>query len=178
MGNSRSKSKGRSDAPGGFAGIPRVVLDHRDYQNLSGGAVKLLVELASQYKGSNNGNLTTAYTILKKRGFKSKGAIARATKELLEARLIMLAREGRFTNPGGVCALYALCWYAIDDCPGKNLSIEPTATPPRKFSLENNKTPGPQHGLGSVHKQGRQTGRDDKGRFLSVHKQGRLTVVT
>ncbi|VUD41041.1 hypothetical protein TDB9533_00405 [Thalassocella blandensis] len=69
---SRQKSKGRSDSNGGFAGIPRIVLKHSHYQNLSGGAVKLLVELASQFRGKNNGDFTVAYGVLKKKGVQLK----------------------------------------------------------------------------------------------------------
>ncbi|NHN36900.1 hypothetical protein G8764_06315 [Pseudomaricurvus alcaniphilus] len=178
MAKSHGKNKGRTDAPGGFAGIPRIVLKHPDYQGLSGGAVKLLIELASQFKGNNNGNLTVAFSILKKRGFNSKSTIARSVKELLSANIIIQTREGRFTNPGGVCNLYALSWLAIDECPGKSLTASPTVTPPRKFSLEFNKTPGPETGPGSVQKQGRCQRRDGRGQYSSVQKQGRLTVVT
>lgn len=169
MARSRSKTKGRSDAPGGYAGIPRIVMDSPDYQNLSGGAVKLLIEFSRQYRGSNNGDLTAAFSVLNQRGFNSKGAISRAIQELKEAGMIIESRPGQFINPCGHCALYALTWSPIDECPTKRLRIEPTTTPPRKFSLDN-RTPGPQHGPGSVHKQGRQRQRNDEGRFLSVHK--------
>jgi hypothetical protein len=118
------------------------VLRHPDYQNLSGNAVKLLVELASQYKGANNGDLTVALNTLKDRGF-SKNTITRRIEELLLSGLVIKTREGRFTNPGGVCALYALAWHAIDECPGKDLTVAPTNTPPRKFSMELSKCPSP-----------------------------------
>ncbi|MEX2326317.1 MAG: hypothetical protein WD558_01175, partial [Pseudomonadales bacterium] len=55
-----------------FAGIPRHVIQHPDYQALSGNAVKLLVDLAFQYRGKNNGDLTTAWHVLKHRGWKSR----------------------------------------------------------------------------------------------------------
>lgn len=153
-------------------------MNHVDYQNLSGGAVKLLLELCRQYRGSNNGDLTVAYSVLRERGFSSKGAICRGVKELIEAGMVMETRPGKFTNPGGRCALYAITWKAIDECVGKDLEINPTVTPPRPFSLESYKNPGPQHGLGSVHKPGRQRARNERGAFVSVHKQGRLRVVT
>lgn len=152
-------------------------MDHPDYQNLSGGAVKLLLEFARQYKGSNNGDLTAAYSVLKARGFNSKKTVSRAVKELKDAEMIMETRAGKFLNPGGHCALYAVTWQAIDECPGKRLDASPTATPPRKFSLEN-KNPSPQCGPGSVHKRGRPRPKNAKGQFSSVHKGGRLWVVT
>jgi len=88
-----------------------------------------------------------------------------------------IAREGRFSNPHGVCALYALSWQPIDECNGK-LEIASTNTPPRKFSLENNKNPRPTIGHGSTSKQGRERERTPQGKYSSTSKQGRLTVVT
>ena len=160
-----------------FAGIPRMVMNNPDYINLKGSAVKLLLELSRQYRGNNNGDLTVAYSVLKHRGFNSKDSIKRACDELLEANLIVRTREGRFSNPGGVCALYALSWLAIDECNGK-LDVKPSIIPPRKFSLENNKTPGPENGLGSSLKSGRQRQRNSKGQYSSSLKSGRFTVVT
>jgi hypothetical protein len=178
MGRKRSKTKSRSDGAGGYGALYRHVWHHPDYHNLSGNAVKLLMDFACQYNGRNNGDLTNAFSVLRARGWRSRTTIKRATAELLEARFIMQTREGRFLNPGGVCALFAITWKSIDDCPGKALSVEPTSAPPRKFSLENSKTPDPEAGHGSIHKRDRQRARDDKGKFLSVHKQDRLRVVT
>ena len=121
-----------------FAGIPRVVIEHPDFQSLSANAKALLIDLAYQYRGKNNGDLTTAETVLKKRGWKSRGTIHRAKKQLLAAELIIETRPGQFTNPGGRCALYALSWASIDECPGKHLESKPTVTPSRSFKLETN----------------------------------------
>lgn len=171
--HSRRKSKGRSSGGAGHGALPRVVWEHPDYCNLSGAAAKLLMDLACQFNGHNNGDLQVAYSVLSKRGWNSRQTISRAVAELLAAKLIVKTREGKFTNPGGYCALYALAWVQIHDC-GDKLEVSPTSTPPRKFSLEAIKTPSPEHGLGSVHKRGRQRPRDDAGRFQSVQKRVRL----
>jgi hypothetical protein len=176
MSRSRQRAKGRTDTDKSFAGIPRRVMDNPDYKNLSGNAVKLLLELARQYKGdriANNGDLTAAWGVLKERGFNSKKTISRAVQELLNARMIVQTRSGRFINPGGRCSLYALSWLPINECPGKDLEVQSTITPPRKFSLENSEIPGPQNGPDSVHKRGRQRVRNEDGTFSSVHKRGR-----
>ena len=162
---------------GGFGALPKIVWNNPDYQHLSGSAAKLLIDFACQFNGRNNGDLTNAFSVLRERGWRSKQTILRATKELLEARLIMQCREGRFSNPGGICALYAISWKAINECPGKQLTVGPTATPPRKFSLEHINSPGPQTGHSSVHKRGRPRARDEAGKYVSVHKRGRLTVI-
>ncbi len=178
MARNRSKAKSRGSGGGGFGALPRVVWEHPDYGNLSGSAAKLLMDLACQYKGNNNGDLTVAHSVLKPRGWTARGTISRAIQELLDSGLVVCTREGRFTNPGGRCALYALAWKPIDDCPGKALTVTPTRTPPRKFSLEAKKTPCPETGQGSVQNVDRQRPRDGKGRYLSVQKQDRLRVVT
>lgn len=116
-----------------FAGIPRAVLLHKDYQNLSGNAVKLLLDLAFQYRGGNNGDLTTAFNVLKVRGWTSRATIDRAKKQLLLNELIKETRPGQFINPGGRCALYALTWAAIDECPGKSLACKASGIAPRSF---------------------------------------------
>lgn len=167
MARSYSKNKDRNES-GGFGGLPRSVWKHPDYKRLSGGAVKLLMELACQYRGKNNGDLTTAYSVLKDRGFNSKDTITRAKNELLAAKLIIQTRQGRFINPGAQCELYALSWKSIDECSGKHLETKPTSTPPRAFSLENtNRNPSPESGPGSYQNLGRQRERDDAGRFVS-----------
>ena len=132
---SRRKIKGRAEK-GTFTLIPHAVMDNRDYVYLSYKSVKLLLDLAYQYRGKNNGDLTAAFSILRQRGWKREATIGAAIKELIAADLIIRTREGYFQNPKSRCALYALTWQPIDDCKGKDLEISPTTSPPRKFSLE------------------------------------------
>jgi hypothetical protein len=106
---------------------------------MSGNAVKLLLALAYQYRGYNNGDLHAAFSIMRKEfGFNSPVTLAKAIKALLNARMIIQTRMHQFMNPGRKCALYALTWQPIDECKGK-LDCKPTITPPRKFSMEQNK---------------------------------------
>jgi hypothetical protein len=150
-----------------FAGIPRIVMESDSYQSLSGGGVKLLLEFAYQFKGHNNGDLTTAWSVLSKRGWRSKDAIKRARDELLQAGLIIVTRSAALANPGGKCALYAVTWLPIDDCPKKSLEVKPTTTPYRQFSIENKEKPRPKNGQGSSLKPVRSRPKDNKGRFIS-----------
>lgn len=104
---------------GGFAGIPRKVMKSADYMSLSGNAVKLLLELASQYKGrkaANNGDLTCAWTILRQRGFNSKATVQRSKSELLQRHLIKEVRKGVAGIDGRrICSLYAVTWQPLDE---------------------------------------------------------------
>lgn len=118
MANSNSKgvnANNRSVYQKSFAGIPRWIMETDDYKGLGGNAVKLLNELSYQYRKYNNGDLTVAWHVLKNRGWKSRTTIERARDELLSVDLIVCTREGRFLNPGGLCALYALRWLPIND---------------------------------------------------------------
>lgn len=118
MALSRERVKGRK-TKGRFLALPVSVVDSQDYKSLSGNAVKLLMALLYQYRGKNNGDLSASYSIMRDMGFVSKDTLQRAKNELLEKQLIIQTREGRFINPGGVCALYALAWLPIDECGGK-----------------------------------------------------------
>jgi len=111
--------KGRKVNAKSYAGIPRVVMESDKFKSLSGSAVKLLLELSYQFRGHNNGDLTTAFTVLRERGWKARGTVDKAKQELLAADLIVCTREGRFMNPGGVCALYGLRWQPIQAHPAK-----------------------------------------------------------
>lgn len=117
--------------------IPHSVMRSSDYKNLSGSAVKLLNALVFQHNGGNNGDLTAAWSVMSRdHGFRSKDTLSRALKELQSAKLILRTRVSLFQNPNNRCALYAVTWLAIDECPGKHLDTKPTNTPVRKFSIE------------------------------------------
>ena len=136
-------AKSITEKPSGqYIAIPHTVMRSADYRNLKGTSVKLLNALAFQYNGRNNGDLTAAWSVMhEQHGFRSKATLTHAIQELLSARLITRTREGYFQNPGGQCALYALNWYAIHECPGKKLELKRTIQPLRKFSMEQNKKP-------------------------------------
>lgn len=165
-----SKSKGRKGSGRGFAAIPRDVIYSKDFSKLRGNAIRLLVLLAAQFKGHNNGDLTASFNCLQELGFSSKGTLSSATDELLKANFLVRTRDGFFSNPGSQCALYALTWLPVNECPGKQLTVSSTKTPPRKFSLEINKKPSPKFGHDSVQESGRARARGSDGKFISVQK--------
>ena len=145
----RTTAKGRAKNRR-FVGIPFSVMDSEGYTGVSGNALKLLLELARQYNGYNNGDLSAAFSVLKPRGWRSKKTLARCLSELMERELIVKTREGWFSNPGGRCALYALTWQRIDECEGKDLELGPTAGPFKCFGLSSSKTPCSKNATGST----------------------------
>ena len=111
---------------------------------------------------------------MERRGWSSKDTLSKAVKDLVDADLTGKTRTGRFMNPGAGCDLYAISWRAIDECVGKDLEVAPTNSPPRKFSFEHFKNPGPERGPSSSQKLGRERQRDTRGRYVSHQKSGRL----
>lgn len=114
MNRSRRKYKGRTDS-GGFFQLPHAVMDSPNFGALSGSAVKLLTALGRQYCGTNNGDLSAAWRIMKPHGWRSRDTLQRAQRELLEAGMIEKTRQGGLHK----CNLFALTWRAVDDCGGK-----------------------------------------------------------
>lgn len=118
---------------GGFTAIPHRVLDSPKFAALSPCATKLLIDLVAQYRGHNNGDLCAATALLKPRGWNSKSSLTKAIKELVDTGFLILTRRGGRHKPN----LYALSFYAIDDCKDKqgfskfdpDLGIKPTVSP-------------------------------------------------
>ena len=111
----RAKGKGRKTS-GTFLLLPHDCIDHNNFVSLSPRAVKLLIDVARQYNGSNNGDLTACWSIMSKRGWTSKDQLGKAIRELLQRGWLVLTRQGRRPK---VASLYALTWKPIDECGGK-----------------------------------------------------------
>lgn len=107
---SRSKHKGTKYSEP-FVGIVRSVFESPAFTALSPFACKLLLELAGQYRGDNNGNLTVAWSIVSQRGWRSRTTLYRAKKELIEAGFAYVTRKGHMPS---VCELLALTWFPLD----------------------------------------------------------------
>ncbi|GAB3366260.1 hypothetical protein GCM10027431_07970 [Lysobacter rhizosphaerae] len=118
----RRKFKGRTSLP--FIAIPREVLDSSEFGDLSPQATKLLMELSRQFRGNNNGDFSAAWKPLSERGWNSPGTLNRAKKELTETGFALVSRQGGKNR----CSLYAMTWWAIDECNGK-LDVAPTHAP-------------------------------------------------
>jgi len=98
-----------------FLALPYVVVNSPKYCSLSPIAVKLLIDLYSQYNGNNNGDLAYAFSLMKPRGWKSKATLQKAKNELLAAGFIEQTRQGG----RNWCSLFSVTWRATDDCKGK-----------------------------------------------------------
>jgi hypothetical protein len=105
----------RSRDPGAFVALPCAVLDSYAYLNLSHPAKSLLLEIARQYVGDNNGRLLASRAYLKKRGWNSADTISRALKELIEAKLVYQTVQGHRPNKA---SWFAVTWRVLDRLSG------------------------------------------------------------
>lgn len=119
----------KSTAP--FFKLERRLVQSPGYRSLSATARLVLVELMAQSNGKNNGDLSATRTMAKEWGIGSPATLQKALTELGNAGWIVQTRSSLFSRHGSRCALYALAWLRIDECPGKGLDIGPTSAPPR-----------------------------------------------
>ena len=120
----RAKFTGRGKCQPFFQ-LPHYVISSPQWAALSGRAIKLLVDLGSDYNGRNNGDLSAAWTLMKRRGWRSKDTLANALAELLAARFVTVTRHGG----RHCCTLLAITWLPIHEAKGKVLEVAPNAVP-------------------------------------------------
>ena len=131
MAKSIDRVTGKGRAIKSFAGVPREVMRSNDFKDLAYSSIFVLLWLAYQYKGKNNGDLSATHTMAQEWGGMAKDTLSKSLKELTDKGFIIKTRHGRFMNPNSCCDLYALTWAPVDECRGKNLDVGWTRTPPR-----------------------------------------------
>lgn len=85
----------------------------------------------AQYNGTNNGDLSAGRKMALNWGIGSPSTLQKALSELLSAGWIVQTRSSLFNRHGARCALFALAWLPINECPGKHLEIGPHNAPLR-----------------------------------------------
>jgi hypothetical protein len=129
---SYEKEKRRAKWGGGnFIGIGREFYSSALLASLSPYACKLLWDLLAQYNGTNNGDLTTTWKVMQKRGWSGRSTLRKAQDELLACELLVLSRQGGRHK----ASLYALSLFSIDECQNKLEEIKPSIEPVKKWML-------------------------------------------
>ncbi len=128
----KRKQTGRDG--GRFLALPHVVLDSAAFLSLSFSARALLLDIARQYLGDNNGRLLASESALRPRGWNSKDTITRARRELEAAGLIVETRKGARPSKA---AWFAVTWLNLDWTPDMDM---PRAGYRRGLYLENTLT--------------------------------------
>lgn len=106
----RKRHKGnRADEP--FVRLPYSVLNSPQFTGLTPHAVKLLIDVAAQYRGDNNGDLCVAWKVMQPRGWRSETTLHKVKRELIEAGFLYETRKGQRPN---VCSLFALTFFVLD----------------------------------------------------------------
>ncbi|WP_137009379.1 hypothetical protein [Aquitalea aquatilis] len=120
----RQAKQGRE--PGSFFALPKCVLESDEFATLSPFAVKLMMDMAAQHHMGRNGYLSASWTLMQKRGWRSKDTLAKALNELETEGWVVRTRQGGRR----ICNLFGFSFFRIDDhVPGKPLDIKPTVGP-------------------------------------------------
>ena len=118
----RSKFKSNRDKRDGtqFVLLPRVVLESPGYRQAGHAARSMLIDIAMQYSGHNNGKLVACAKYVEPIGWNSNATVLRAVRELLACGLLIETRKGARPNKA---AWFALSWLDLDQ--GQGLDIDP-----------------------------------------------------
>lgn len=142
--NSR-KQKSRA-TKASFLALPHAVMRHPDFAESSPRATKLLLDIAVEYNGKNNGDLNAALSRLQCRGWNSSSQLAKAKKELLERGLIVETRMGGL---GIGPSLYAVTWLDLNES-RKILDVNARTYRRRVFSLPSSNKDQASAGRGAI----------------------------
>lgn len=113
--------KKRRFAPGEhFAALPVEVMDSDAFRWIPSFSVRVLIALAAQYWGKNNGGLELTLKEAARFGIK-RSALYAGLRLLAVAGLIKKTVIERRSSGKGVPAKYALTWRPIDEFPAYNL---------------------------------------------------------
>lgn len=102
---------------GGFVAIPYQVIDSPGYQHCKPIARALLIDIARQYNGVNNGQLVIARPALP--NWNSREMVYRACNQLIQFGLITKTRRGGKNRTN----LYALNWQPLDKHPAIEITL-------------------------------------------------------
>jgi hypothetical protein len=105
-----------------FLALPHTVMDSPAFLALSTPALRLLLDIARQLNGNNNGRLVATMKYMMARGWRSNDTITRARRELEAAGLIAETRKGMRPNRA---AWFAVTWQPLDWTP--EMDIKPGA---------------------------------------------------
>lgn len=111
--NTRLRAKGRRERAKRFALIPAEVIHSANWAQASKPCRALLADLAVQYSGRNNGDLTAAIKIMGPLGWESPATLVENIREAEHYGFLVKTKQGGLgIGPN----LYALGWQRIDGC--------------------------------------------------------------
>lgn len=114
--SARRVMRGKGWAGKSYSKLVHAYFQSPQYAKLSPRGVKLLVDLLAQYRGTNNGDLTTAWTVMQAAGWRSKDLLQKAAHELEARGWILKTRQGLRAKGHNSPTLWALTFEGINDC--------------------------------------------------------------
>lgn len=131
----RAKKPNKFQMRGPRIWLPLNMLQGAAYASLSMTAKALLVDLAAQLRAQhgdikNNGDLTTAFSVLSLRGWKDEKTIRKAARQLEAVGLIVKTRQGHRPNKSN---LYAVTWLPLNE--SNKLDISARSFPLNRYLL-------------------------------------------
>lgn len=139
--------------------IPRDVWLSEACRTLPYYARVVLIAVAFQYAGKNNGDLSMPWSVALTFGVRSKEHLVDSLRMLLERGLILKTRQGGKRPLGPT--LYALTWLPIDDL-GNKIDMGPTRDASNDWETWSSAPPGDQtlrsSGLPAGHSRNKTTG--------------------
>lgn len=123
------------DIDGGSAFVvPYTLLRHPNFTRLSPYGHKLIMDLARQYSGFNNGYLCCSWNLMKGEDFRwrSEVTLRLAMQELEHYRLIERTQQGGRNKPN----LHALTWRRVDAKKDHQLDTCATSKPSDAWKVE------------------------------------------
>jgi hypothetical protein len=113
-----------------FVPVPKQVLRDPQYAALSSSAKALMLDLAVQYTGKNNGRLCPSFAVMQRCGWTSINTLLRAKRDLLECGWVMQTRIG---HPPRTAEWLGFTWWRLDW--EKSMEVSPQGWPYLNFAL-------------------------------------------
>jgi len=78
-----------------FVPLPFDVIQSDEWRSLPPNAIRLAIDLMSQYTGKNNGRLCPAWVVMERYGWKTERTLIDAKRALLECTFVVHTRQGK-----------------------------------------------------------------------------------
>ena len=133
MSKAYAKSKGRSAKSPPFVALRRDMIRSHAFLSLSPHATKLLIVIAVQYQGSNNGSLAIPFEAARAYGFTNKRTYYATLREL-EAKGFIERTKPAVRRGKPTATRYAITWQPIDEPVGEvKHDASPTTKPSNQW---------------------------------------------
>ncbi|HEX5960743.1 MAG TPA: hypothetical protein VFY97_05805 [Rhodanobacteraceae bacterium] len=113
MTRQRWKVKGRKDSGQRFALIPSEVIHSANWSHTSKPCRALVTDVAVQFSGHNNGDLTASISVMRPLGWTSSDTLRALLREAQHYGLLVMTRQGGLLIGA---SLYALGWRPVNAC--------------------------------------------------------------